>query len=579
MTEDAADAPLSRRVPGAARPGPGQPAKPVLSESVLHRMKAAIDAEHAHADLRHADDPNTEPLPRVTVSGSPSKRAAKRPPSPSGMGPDPEPAADLAAEPERAAKPGRSAGRPRAEEPRAATPLRAVQPDWVDAEESKRAEEASHAQEPLRVAKALRAVESESAIAAAAPAPAEPSALAQPPAPAPLPVAAQAPALAQLPVAPKPPAPAQPPVAAEPPPPAQPPPPVPPPPAGEPDSPWWPKAASAGPTPGSIGWLWPEETGTRGGGGRWKPPGRRRYRTAALAAAGVIVLGGAGVFIGMALHSTPVAALGPARSSASATVQPSPSPDPAPTISPTLNPNAAALTAAAGWITQQVAPGTDIACDASTCAALTAAGFPADQEVQVGINTQSLSDASLVVMTPELNTFFSAVNPGLGSEVAPVVLASFGQVSIEVIDPAGAGAYENELSQDVQARIQVGEQLLDSGQVTASPTAESELAAGDVDSRVLLALQALANQEPIDILDFGDSGPGASPGVPFRTVDLAEMDPGVSAQGYLPTIASVLKAHATFPLYQHVGPVTLADGQTAIEIQYSAPSPLGLLSP
>jgi len=566
MTEDAAGASLSRRVPGAARPGPGQPAKPVLSESVLHRMKAAIDAEHAHAELRHPDDPNTEPLPRVTVSGSPTKRAAKRPPSPSGMGPDPEPAAEPAAEPERAAKPPRSAGQPRAEEPvRAATALRAVPPDWVDAEEPPRAEE------PLRVAKALRAVESEAANPAAALAQAEPQA------PAELAVVAQAAAPAQPPVAAAPPPPAQPPVAAEPPPPpAQPPPPVPPPPAGEPDSPWWPKAGSAGPTPGSIGWLWPEETGTRGGGGRWKPPGRRRYRTAALAAAGVIVLGGAGVFIGISLHSRSVAAPGLARSS-SPTAQPT---SPAPSPAPTPNPNAAALTAAASWITQQVAVGTDVACDPQTCAALTAAGFPADQEVQVTPNTQSLSNASLVVMTPELNNFLTEVNPSLGSYVAQVVLASFGGVSIQPIDSAGAVAYETALTQDVQARTQVGEQLLNSGFISASATAESELAAGDVDSRVLLVLQALANQEPIDVLAFGDAGPGASQGVPFRGVQLAEFDPnaGVSRQAYLQVIQQVLTAQTNFPAYQHAEPVTLADGQTAIQIQYAAPSPLGLLN-
>jgi hypothetical protein len=239
-------------------------------------------------------------------------------------------------------------------------------------------------------------------------------------------------------------------------------------------------------------------------------------------------------------------------------------------------------TAAAGWITQQVATGTDVACDAQMCAALTASGFPVAQEVQVGLNSQSLSDASVVVMTPELRVFFSSVNPSLGSYVAPAVLASFGEVSIQVIDQAGGAAYETALTQDVQARIQLGEQLMSSGQVSASPTAGTELTGGEVDSRLLLALQALANRQPIDVLAFTDSGPGASPDIPFRAVDLAVTDPaasGMPPSEYLGSLRQLLLAHANFPAYTKVGPVTLPDGQTAVQIEYAAPSPLGLLTP
>jgi hypothetical protein len=122
--------------------------------------------------------------------------------------------------------------------------------------------------------------------------------------------------------------------------------------------------------------------------------------------------------------------------------------------------------------------------------------------------------------------------------------------------------------------------LLNSGRVSASAVAQSELAAGDVDSRVLLVLQSLADQQPIDVLGFADSGPGAGPGIPFRAVDLAESDPASSLArpAYLQSIVAILRAHATFPVYTKGGPATLADGQTAIQIEYSAPSPLGLLA-
>jgi hypothetical protein len=129
MAEDGNVTPLSRRVPGAARPGPGQSAKPVLSESVLHRMQAAIDAERGQAEPRQQGDPNTEPLPRVTAS--PGRRRAKRPLSPSGVGPPPEVVPDQDAESEDAATPARAADPPASEQPlRALKALRVPEPDW-----------------------------------------------------------------------------------------------------------------------------------------------------------------------------------------------------------------------------------------------------------------------------------------------------------------------------------------------------------------------------------------------------------------------------------------------------------------
>src|SRR5580704_4283173 len=180
MGNDGIGAPLSRRVPGEARPGPGQPVRAVLPESVLNRMQAAIDAEHAHAEGRQPGEPNTEPLPRVTASGSPSRRGAKRAPSPSGVGPDFEPPADLAAKPEGVAKPPRAARSPRADEPlRVGKALRAT--DAVRAAEELRAASAArvHAAEPEPVRAAEpeppRAAEPRPPRAAEAPPPAEPS--------------------------------------------------------------------------------------------------------------------------------------------------------------------------------------------------------------------------------------------------------------------------------------------------------------------------------------------------------------------------------------------------------------------
>jgi hypothetical protein len=230
---------------------------------------------------------------------------------------------------------------------------------------------------------------------------------------------------------------------------------------------------------------------------------------------------------------------------------------------------------------RQIAPGTYVACDANTCPVLTARGFPTYQEVQLGPSSQSLSNASMVVVTPELRTYFTVVNTSLCADITPVILASFGQVSIQVIDTAGAVAYKAALAQDVQGRIKLGQQLLNSGRVSASPAAESELAGGQVDSRLLLALEAVASHQPIAVLAFSDSGPGASQGIPLRLVDLATTDPasGMTASAYVQSLGQLLNAHSSFPAYTRARPVRLSDGQTAVQIEYAAPSPLGLLTP
>ena len=543
MGIDGIGAPLSRRVPGEARPGRGQPVRPVLPESVLNRMQAAIDAEHAHAEGRPQGEPNTEPLPRVTASGSPSKRGTKRPLSPSGIGPDLESLPDEAAKPEGVAKPPRAARSPRADEPlRVGKALRAT--EAVRAAEEARAAEELRAASAARVHTAepepVRTAEPESLRAGEAAPPAEPPYVAQPLG------------------------------------------------AAEPPSGRRPTATAAfetGPTPGSIGWLWPEETATRGGGGpRWQPPRQWRYRTATLVAVGAVVLAGAGLAIGLSLHSTPVA--GPAKSSPKVTAPPhkaaaTPATSPTPVISSPPDPGIAAdLAEAATWVSQQGGAGAAVACDAQTCPVLTASGIPAGQQVQIQVNPLSLSSAGIVVVTPAVRNFFGS-HPGLGADIAPAVLASFGPISVQAVDPAGGSAYQAALSQDVQARTQVGEQLLNSGDVTAAPVAETQLEAGDVDSRLLLAIQALAQQQAVYIVAFGDSGPGASAGIPFRAAELGETDPrgALAPTAYVQSMITLLNAHATFPAFAHARQVNLADGQTVAQIEYGLPLQLGLLTP
>ncbi len=76
----------------------------------MHRIQAAIDAEHVGSEMPNQREPNTEPIPVVTVSGPGTK-----------PGGDPPVTAERRAKAPRAIKPSR------AEEPlRAAAALRAA---------------------------------------------------------------------------------------------------------------------------------------------------------------------------------------------------------------------------------------------------------------------------------------------------------------------------------------------------------------------------------------------------------------------------------------------------------------------
>jgi hypothetical protein len=273
MNEDSNDAPLSRRVPGSTRSAPSQPVRPVFSDTDVHRIQAAINAEQANAEAPSQPEPSTEPLPRVSVSGPETKQAGT-------IG--------------RAAKPQRGTKAPRVEETlRAAKALQASAE--LRAAEKPRTGMSRGTEEARSATGRLRPEE---------PVPAPEPVVAPEPVPMPEPIRAEEPVVAPEPV--------RPPELARTPEPVVAPQPVI---AAEPERLPEPRTAwpRGEPPPGTIGWLWPEGTATpRGGGlrwqlrGRWMGSGRLRYRTAALVALGVVVLAAGGLVLGMLLQSSPV---------------------------------------------------------------------------------------------------------------------------------------------------------------------------------------------------------------------------------------------------------------------------------
>ena len=111
-----------------------------------------------------------------------------------------------------------------------------------------------------------------------------------------------------------------------------------------------------------------------------------------------------------------------------------------------------------------------------------------------------------------------------------------------------------------------------------SPAGRRELAAGQVDTRLLTVIGALATPYHVDITGFGASAAGASPGVPLRSADIS---PAPAPRG---RAAATLTSMKRFLLAQQapfrpaeVTTVRLASGQTVLHVKFTAPTPLGLL--
>lgn len=241
---------------------------------------------------------------------------------------------------------------------------------------------------------------------------------------------------------------------------------------------------------------------------------------------------------------------------------------------------AAAATArqqAARWVAGQVSRSAIVACDPQMCTALEAAGFPAANLLTLGTSAVDPLGSAALVSTAVLRSKFGSK---LSTVYAPAVLASFGtgqaNVQVRVTAPDGSAAYEARLAADVAARRSSGAELLRDGRIQASPAARAQLSAGQVDSRLLTNLSALASSYRVSVLQFGDAGPGASPGVPLRQAVLALRPAGHAAAVSAPTVAGFLREQIT-PFRATSYQLTQVRHQLILRIEFAAPSQPGLL--
>jgi hypothetical protein len=242
---------------------------------------------------------------------------------------------------------------------------------------------------------------------------------------------------------------------------------------------------------------------------------------------------------------------------------------------------AAARNEAAAWVAGHVRHDAIVSCDPVMCAALTAHGFPSRDLLALGSTSPVPDKSAVVVETAAVEDLFGS---SLATAWAPTVLASFGSgqatTTVRVIAPHGAAAYQTALNADLAARKTAGAGLLNDPQITVPVLAREQLTAGQVDSRLLLALADLGSRQPMIIVQFGNDGPGATADVPLPFVDLAEnvQAAHLGRAGYVKAVRAYLSTVTKFrPATMTT--LVLADGQAVLRVEFAAPSPLGVFGP
>jgi hypothetical protein len=232
---------------------------------------------------------------------------------------------------------------------------------------------------------------------------------------------------------------------------------------------------------------------------------------------------------------------------------------------------AASRQLAAAWVVSQVGHDVIVACDPLMCGVLGQRGFPAADLMPIEPGTGDPLGSGIVISTMAVR---SQLGTRLTSVYAPQVLASFGSgqglVQVLATAPDGAAAYRSAEQSDTQARASAGRQLLGNKNVHAVPLAAQQLAAGQVDSRLLITIAALAARYQVYIRVFGGAGPGSDPGVPLRYLTIT-----ATSRPYLRNVLSFLQAQR--PPLLALTAVGRAGRVTVIHIGFTAPSPIGLL--
>jgi hypothetical protein len=240
-----------------------------------------------------------------------------------------------------------------------------------------------------------------------------------------------------------------------------------------------------------------------------------------------------------------------------------------------LSAAAAARSQAATWVTEQITASDMIACDALMCSTLQSDGVAASRLMTVQATTPDPLGADVVVATSAIRSQFGR---SLVSEYAPQLLASFGsgasRVDVRAVAPDGAAAFIKAERADLADRQRAGAQLIRNDSLIGEKDA-GEIRAGRVDSRLLITLASLLSQGPVDVGSFEVTGPGAP--ILYREATIVDA-PGQTGTAALRAALSQVRTQPSSYQPAHAEIVHLANGQSALRIEFGAPDLPGLLS-
>ena len=91
----------------------------------------------------------------------------------------------------------------------------------------------------------------------------------------------------------------------------------------------------------------------------------------------------------------------------------------------------------------------------------------------------------------------------------------------------------------------------------------------------MVAIVDLAANHPVQVVAFGDASPGV-PGAPLRSAELAYAG-AAGKEALLAWAGCAGRGQPAGSRASHIATVRLSTGQTVLQVEFSAPSPLGLL--
>jgi hypothetical protein len=249
---------------------------------------------------------------------------------------------------------------------------------------------------------------------------------------------------------------------------------------------------------------------------------------------------------------------------------------PGPAVADATGRAAAVRSQAAAWVAQQVSKDAIVSCDPAMCAALQAHGVAAAGLLVLRPSAADPLGSDVVLATAAIRSQFGA---RLSSVYAPAVLARFGsgglRIDVRAVAVDGAAAYRTTLAADIAARRNGGRQLLRNRRLEIPPAARGELAAGQVDTRLLSILASFAHAGRVRVVALAGAGPGASAGVPVRAAEVTTW-PRASPERLRQMLAFVHAQRAPYrPARMRIAQT--AAGVPVLDIQFPAPSLMNLL--